>query len=69
MPIYKAPMNDIKFVLHDVIGVEQLSTYDGYEEATRDLVDAVLEEGARLCEEVLHPISLSVDQVIRRAHV
>jgi len=62
MPIYKAPMDDIKFVLHDVIGVEKLSEYEGYEEATRDLVDAVLEEGARLCEEVLQPLNLSGDQ-------
>ncbi len=62
MPIYKAPMDDIKFVLHDVIGVEKLSEYGDYEEATRDLVDAVLEEGARLCEEVLQPLNLSGDQ-------
>ncbi len=55
-------MDDIKFVLHDVIGVEKLSEYGDYEEATRDLVDAVLEEGARLCEEVLQPLNLSGDQ-------
>ncbi len=55
-------MDDIKFVLHDVIGVGKLSEYGDYEEATRDLVDAVLEEGARLCEEVLQPLNLSGDQ-------
>lgn len=62
MPIYKAPMNDIKFVLHDVIGMEKLSELLGYEEASRDLVDAVLEEGARFCEEVLQPLNLPGDQ-------
>ena len=62
MPVYKAPMNDIQFVLHEVIGVEKLAQYEGYEEASRDLVDAVLGEGARMCEEVLQPLNLSGDQ-------
>lgn len=62
MPSYKAPMNDIQFILHEMIGVESLSQFEGYEEATRDLVDAVLGEGARMCEEVLHPLNLSGDQ-------
>ncbi len=62
MPIYKAPLQDIRFVLHDVLGAEKLSELPGYEEATRDLVDSIIEEGAKLCEEVLFPINQSGDK-------
>ncbi len=62
MPVYKAPLQDIRFVLHDVLGAEKLSELPGYEEATRDLVDSIIEEGAKLCEEVLFPINQSGDR-------
>ena len=61
MPTYKAPMDDIRFVLEDVLDVGQLSRLPGYEEATPDLLLAVLQEGATLCEEVLAPINQSGD--------
>lgn len=62
MPIYKAPMEDIKFVLHDVLKAETLTEIPGFEEATPDLIDQILEEGARLCEEVLFPLNQSGDE-------
>jgi alkylation response protein AidB-like acyl-CoA dehydrogenase len=62
MPIYHAPIEDIKFVLHDVLGMEELTTISEYAEATPDLVDQILEEGAKLCEEVLFPINQSGDE-------
>jgi alkylation response protein AidB-like acyl-CoA dehydrogenase len=62
MPIYNAPLDDIRFVLHDVLNAEQLSELPGYEEATRDLIDPVLEEGAKICQDVLFPINQSGDQ-------
>lgn len=62
MPIYKAPLQDIRFVLHDVLGAERLAELPGYEEATRDLVDSIIEEGAKLCEEVLFPLNQSGDK-------
>lgn len=61
MPQYNAPLNEIRFILHDVIGVEKLSKLKGYEEASKDLIDAVLEEGAKLCNEVLFPLNQSGD--------
>jgi alkylation response protein AidB-like acyl-CoA dehydrogenase len=61
MPTYKAPMDDIRFVLDEVLDVGQLAELPGYEEATPDLLFAVLEEGAKLCEEVLAPINQSGD--------
>ncbi|GIK97460.1 MAG: acyl-CoA dehydrogenase [Alphaproteobacteria bacterium] len=62
MPTYKAPLRDMRFVLHELLGVEQLSRLPGYEEATADLVDSVLDEGARLAEEVLAPLNRGGDE-------
>lgn len=62
MPVYSAPMENIKFILHDVLGAEKLTEIPGYEDATPELVDQVLEEGAKLCEEVLFPINQSGDK-------
>lgn len=62
MPVYQAPLQNIRFVLHDVLGSESLSELPGYEEATRDLVDSIIEEGAKLCEGVLFPINQSGDK-------
>ena len=61
MPTYKAPLDDVRFLLTEVLDVEQLSRLPGYEEATPDLLMSVLEEGGKLCEEVLHPINQSGD--------
>ena len=50
MPSYKAPIDDIRFVLNDVLGVERVSTLPGYEDATPDLLEQVLEELAKFAE-------------------
>ena len=62
MPTYKAPLDDIRFVLADLLDIGQLSRLPGYEEATADLLLSVLEEGGRFCEEVLAPINQQGDQ-------
>jgi alkylation response protein AidB-like acyl-CoA dehydrogenase len=61
MPAYKAPLDDIRFLLHDVHDVAQLAALPGFEDATPDLIDAVLVEGAKICEEVLFPLNQSGD--------
>ena len=61
MPTYKAPLDDVRFLLNEVLAVEELSQLPGYEEATPDLLLSVLEEGGKLCEEVLAPINQSGD--------
>src|SRR5687767_1155398 len=62
MPTYKAPLDDIRFILTEVLGVEQLATLPGYEEATPDMLMAVLQEGGTICEEVLAPLNQVGDQ-------
>jgi len=61
MPTYKAPLDDVRFLLNEVLAVEELSQLPGYEEATPDLLMSVLEEGGKLCEDVLQPINQSGD--------
>ena len=63
MARYTAPLADIRFALYDVLGVEDLfKRLPGYEMATRDVVDAVLEEAAKFTEQVLAPLNQSGDQ-------
>ena len=61
MPTYKVPMDEIRFLLEEVLDVGQLAALPGYEEATPDLLLTVLEEGARLSEEVLAPLNQKGD--------
>jgi len=60
--VYKAPLREYKFVLNELFDVGELAKLPGYEEATPDTVEAVLEEGAKLAEEVLFPINRSGDE-------
>jgi alkylation response protein AidB-like acyl-CoA dehydrogenase len=62
MQVYKAPLKDMRFVLYDLIDAGALSKLKGFEEATPDLIDSVLEEGARVCEDVLLPLNRSGDE-------
>lgn len=62
MATYKAPLREMRFVLHELLGVAELAKLPGYEEATPDVVDAVLEEGAKLCENELFPLNRSGDE-------
>ncbi|WP_430391226.1 acyl-CoA dehydrogenase C-terminal domain-containing protein [Dyella sp. 20L07] len=63
MTIYKAPLDDQRFALFDVLGAESILTkLQGGEGHTRDLLDAVLEEAGRLSEAVLAPTNASGDE-------
>lgn len=62
MPTYNAPMENIKFVLNDVLRAEQLTEIPGYEDANSELVGQILEEGAKLCENVLFPLNMVGDE-------
>jgi alkylation response protein AidB-like acyl-CoA dehydrogenase len=57
MPTYKAPLADIRFVLEDVLDVGQIAALPGYADAAPELLLTVLEEAAKLCEEVLQPLN------------
>ena len=62
MTEYNAPVRDMQFILHDVLQLSKYSNLPGFADATPDVVDAILEEGAKLANEVLHPINQSGDK-------
>jgi len=62
MTTYDPPLRDMRFVLNEFLQVQNLSNLPGFAEATPDLIDAILEEGAKLHSEVIHPINQSGDQ-------
>ena len=68
MSEYVAPVRDMQFVLKELAGLDQVAQLPGYEEATPDLIDAVLEEAARFAEEVLSPLNWPGDQEGARWH-
>ncbi len=63
MPDYKAPIRDLKFITDEVLGIHQhYASLAGAEEATPDMVDAIVEEGAKFAERVLAPLNQIGDQ-------
>jgi len=57
MPTYKAPVEDVLFLLNDVFHIERHNNLPGFADASADVVEAVLGEAAKLCEEVLLPLN------------
>ncbi|NKN34932.1 acyl-CoA dehydrogenase [Agrobacterium sp. a22-2] len=62
MPVYKAPVNDTLFILNDVLGLDRYNNLPGFEDASPDMIEAIVGEAARLAEEELFPLNLSGDQ-------
>jgi hypothetical protein len=62
MPTYTAPVRDMQFILYDLLKIDQYSDIEGFADASPDVVASILEEGAKLTQEVLQPINLSGDE-------
>jgi alkylation response protein AidB-like acyl-CoA dehydrogenase len=63
MPDYKAPVRDIRFVVNELLESEKVhQNLPGYEEATEDLMNAIIDEGARFAENVLAPLNRVGDE-------
>ncbi len=62
MPSYKAPVDDVMFLLQDVFQIERYNNLPGFADCTPDMVEAILGEGAKLAEEVFQPVNLSGDR-------
>ena len=63
MATYKAPLDDMRFVLHDVFEAEKVwAAMPATAEVTRDLADAILEEAGKMTEGLMFPLNRSGDE-------
>jgi len=60
---YTAPLADMRFALREVAGLGKIASLPGYEHATDDTIDAVLEEAAKLAGNGLAPLNRDGDKV------
>src|SRR5215510_335003 len=59
---YSAPLKDMRFVLNELAGLGEVAKLPGYQDATSDTVDAILEEASKFASEILDPINHSGDE-------
>ena len=62
MSDYRAPVKDMRFVMDEIVGLNEIAQLPGYEEATSDMADAILEEAAKFTGGVLAPLNRIGDQ-------
>jgi len=62
MSSYRAPMQEMRFVMNELAGLEQVGKLPGYEDATPDTVAAILEEASKFATEVLDPLNAVGDR-------
>ena len=62
MPIYNAPLRDMKFVMQEMLNVGQLTDYERFAEADTDTLEAILEQSSKFATEVLAPLNVVGDQ-------
>ena len=63
MPIYRAPVDDYRFLFNEVFDIAAHGDLPGFGELSPDLVDDILNGAGKLCEEVLQPLNQSGDAV------
>ncbi|WP_267269009.1 acyl-CoA dehydrogenase C-terminal domain-containing protein [Pseudomonas protegens] len=62
MPEYQAPLRDMRFLIDHVFDFHGSYAALGASDASPDMVSAILEEGAKFCENVLAPLNRSGDE-------
>jgi alkylation response protein AidB-like acyl-CoA dehydrogenase len=62
MSTYRAPLPEMQFVLTELAGFDQVAALPGYEEATPDVVTAILDEAAKFATNVLDPLNIIGDR-------
>ncbi len=62
MPSYTAPTRDTRFIVNELLDLASYGNLPGFEMASTDVTDAVINEGGKFCSEVLAPLNLPGDQ-------
>jgi 3-(methylsulfanyl)propanoyl-CoA dehydrogenase len=62
MPSYAAPLREYRFLLKDVLQIDRYANLPTFADAPMDLIEQVLEEGAKFCEGVLQPLNKVGDE-------
>ena len=68
MAEYMAPVRDMRFLMQEIAGLDDVARLPGCEDVSPDLADAILEEASKFAENVLSPINFSGDQEGARWH-
>ena len=58
---YLTPLQDFRFALKELAGLDDVLKLPGFEEVTPDLVDAILEENGRFVEQAIAPLNVPGD--------
>lgn len=62
MPTYRAPLQEMRFVLYELLDIEKHKDLPQFGQLTPEFVDDVLAAGGKFCEEVLQPLNQSGDE-------
>src|ERR1700761_8720736 len=62
MPIYRAPVEDYRFLFNEVLELEKHRDLPGFAELSPELADDILSNAGKFCEEVLHPLNQPGDE-------
>jgi alkylation response protein AidB-like acyl-CoA dehydrogenase len=62
MPLYRAPVEDFRFLFHEVLELEKHRDLPGFADLSPELVDDILGNAGKFCEEVLQPLNQSGDE-------
>ena len=66
---YRASVKDIEFMLNEVVDISEIASLPGFEDASPDMVSAILDESMKFTSEVLAPLNRVGDEPVSYTHL